>query len=178
MILAIDPGMTCGWAVVRPRTGRVIDVGLLESELDSAIARSTDRSRRVAAQGRELVAVIERHACTAIAAEQMLCHGATNAVVPQVLCWGDLIGIAVARGLALYEVVAKDWQHAIAPSTEGAVDYELVTRHIAALVVDQVGEQLAVISPSKRTHVYDAIGVGLYTALARPIRIIGARAAA
>jgi Holliday junction resolvasome RuvABC endonuclease subunit len=177
VILAVDPGLTCGWAVVRPRTGRVVDVGLLEPELDGAIGRSTDRARRIAAHGREFVAVIERHGCTAIAAEQMLCHGTMRAVVPQVLCWGDLIGIAVARGLALYEVVAKDWQHAIADAG-GAVDYELVTRRIAALVVDQVGEQLAVIAPRKRTHVYDAIGVGLYAALARPIRIIGARAAA
>jgi hypothetical protein len=177
VILAVDPGLTCGWAVVRPRTGRVVDVGLLEPPIDHGPARSTDRARRVAAQGRELVAVIERHGCTAIAAEAMLCHGTTNAVVPQVLCWGDLIGIAVARGLALYEVVAKDWQHAIL-ECEGKVDYDLVAKHIAAFVAHQVGEQLAAIAPSKRTHVYDAIGVGLYAALSRPIRIIGARAAA
>jgi hypothetical protein len=178
VILAVDPGMTCGWAVVRPRTGRVVDVGVLEPPLDSAIGRSTDRARRVAAQGRELVAAIERHGCKAIAGEQMLCHGSTRAVVPQVLCWGQLVGIAVARELELYEVSAKDWQHAIAPEADGAIDYELVSKHIAAFVADQVGEQLAAIAPSKRTHVYDAIGVGLYAALARPIRIIGARATA
>jgi Holliday junction resolvasome RuvABC endonuclease subunit len=170
--------MNCGWAVVRPRTGLVVDAGLLESDRAvSGIAKSTDWARRIAGQGRELRAVIARHGCTAIAVEQALFHGPPNAVVPQLLCWGDLIGIAVTLELALYEVLAKDWQHAIL-ECEGAIDYELVAKHILAFVAGQVGQQLAAIAPSKRTHVYDAIGVALYAALSHPIRIIGARAAA
>ena len=134
MILGVDPGMNCGWAVVRPRTGLVVDVGLLESDRAvSGIAKSTDWARRIACQGRELRAVITRHGCTAIAVEQALFHGPPNAVVPQLLCWGDLIGIAVTLELALYEVLAKDWQHAIL-ECEGAIDYELVAKHILAFV--------------------------------------------
>lgn len=177
MILSIDPGMTCGWAVVRPRTGSVVDVGLLESDRDPAPPKSADFGRRVAGQGRELRAVIARHGCTAIACEQALYHGPTNAVVPQVLGWGLVIGLAVELELELYEVTAKDWQRAMLDvGEEERVDYDLVVKQLAKFVAGQVADVIAAIAPSKRGHVYDAVGVGVYTALARPVRIIGARA--
>jgi len=171
-ILAIDPGLAnCGWAVVRPGSARLVDLGLWTSAPAPGIAVVLDRARRIAALTVVLRAVVRAHACRAIAAEEMLCHGTTNAVVPQALVWGALIGIAVGLGIALYGVEAKLWQHAMAPAHEGAVDYERVSRELAGAVPAELRARLELVPPSKRTHVYDAIGVGTYAALDRPSRV-------
>src|SRR5207253_3029561 len=108
MILAVDPGIaSCGWAVVRPRTGRVLDLGVLISKPAQGVDKSTDRARRIAWMASDLADVVEKYDCDGIAAEQMLFHGKINAVVSQLLPWCALLGLAVALDLDVLEVPAK-----------------------------------------------------------------------
>lgn len=166
MILAIDPGWKCGWAVVEPKTTRLIALGVFTSDPDKAIAKSTDRARRVAALGAELASVRDAHVCTAIAAESMLCYGAPNAVIPQVLVWGMLTRLAAEIGVGLVEVIAKDWQHAVTPGVK-KIDYDKVKRALAVLA----GRRLELIPKDLRTHALDAVGIGAFAALRSPKRI-------
>ncbi|HVK89495.1 MAG TPA: crossover junction endodeoxyribonuclease RuvC [Kofleriaceae bacterium] len=160
MILAIDPGLAaCGWAVVDPATALVAELGVLTTEPDKAIAKSTDRARRahqLAAQLAELAAV---HGCTVLAAEAMLLFGNVNAATAQVLCWGALLGVAHARGLSVVEVRAKDWQHDVVGP--GKVNYARVEKKLTK----HVGPRIGAIAKNLRTHALDAVAIGLYAAL-------------
>lgn len=167
MILAIDPGLAnCGWAVLRRGTARVIDLGILESKPDKAIAKSTDRGRRTATLVLKLRGIVQQHQCTAIAAEAMLFHGMINAVTSLLLPWGAIVGLAVCEGIDLIEVEPKEWQHAVLGSN-AAVDYQRLSNMLAIYAGDQVGVRMRTIAESKHTHVLDAVGVGLYAALTK-----------
>lgn len=168
MILAVDPGIaSCGWAVVRPRTGRVLDFGVWTSSPGVA-EKSTDRARRITNLADLLVDLAEDHDCTTIAAEQMLFHGKINAVVSQLLPWGALIGIAASLDMVLLEVPAKTWQAALLGRK---VPYDELADHLKAFAVHQAEIKLLAIAKSERTHALDAIGVGLYAALAKATRV-------
>lgn len=168
MILAVDPGIaSCGWAVVRPKTGRVVDLGVVISE-PGVGEKSTDRARRITRLADKLADVIEDHDCDAIAAEQMLFHGKINAVVSQLLPWGALLGLAAALDLDVLEVPAKVWQPAVLGRV---VPYDELADKLRAFVASQVELKLLAIARSKRTHALDAVGVGLYAALANATRV-------
>ncbi|MGE0547604.1 MAG: crossover junction endodeoxyribonuclease RuvC [Kofleriaceae bacterium] len=168
MILAVDPGLgNIGWAVVRRGTARVIDVGLLQSEPDRAIAKSTDRARRIARATTELKCIAEQHQCDTIAAESMLAHGAAAAIAANLLPWGALVALSVCIGVDLVEVTAKRWQHAVLGIDKGKVDYGALAKCLERFAANQLGPRLQQIPKNKHTHVLDAIGVGLYAALTR-----------
>lgn len=168
MILAVDPGIaSCGWAVVRPKTGRVIDLGVWTSAPGAAV-KSTDRARRITRLADKLADVIEEHDCDAIAAEQMLFHGKINAVVSQLLPWGALLGLAAALDLDVVEVPAKKWQLAMLGRS---VPYDELADHLRAFVANQAEVRLLAIPRGERTHAFDAVGVGLYAALANATRV-------
>jgi hypothetical protein len=58
-----------GWAFVAPRTGRVLELGVVHQDPDPALAKSTDRETRVHVQGARYREFVRRHGITAIAAE-------------------------------------------------------------------------------------------------------------
>lgn len=169
MILAVDPGIaSCGWAVVRPKTGRVLDLGVLVSKPAEGVDKSTDRARRIAWMADDLADVVEKYDCTAIAAEQMLFHGKINAVVSQLLPWGALLGLAAALDLDVLEVPAKTWQAAVLGRV---VSYDQLAYELRVFVANQAELKLLAIARSQRTHALDAVGVGLYASFAKPTRV-------
>lgn len=175
MILAPDPGLCdLGWSVVAPRTGRVAEVGQLHQDRDPELDESTCRARRLWRQAELLVAVIRRCRCTAIAAEAPSFGGPPKArfamAISLGLSFGDLVGIAVACGIAMYQVPPKRWQHAVLgrePGDRAAVDYDEVFRRLADFIgrTGTAAEQLAAIPPGRRNHALDSVGVGVFAAL-------------
>lgn len=168
MILAVDPGIaSCGWAIVRPKTGRVVDLGVWTSD-PTDTTKSTDRARRITRLADYLADRIDEHDCDAIAAEQMLFHGRINAVVSQLLPWGALLGLAAALDLDVLEVPAKTWQAAVLGRL---VAYDELKDSLSTFVASQAELKLLAIPRGKRTHALDAVGVGLYAALATATRV-------
>lgn len=166
MILAVDGGIAnCGWSVVTPSTGRVLDLGVWLSEPTKGVEKSTDRARRIRDLSKSLLEVIRAYGCNAIAAEQMLFHGKINAVVSQLLPWGMLLGLAEVLDLYLYEVPAKQWQPAVLGRK---VPYEKLERELARFIRGQAEAKLLAVTPSKRTHAVDSVGVGLFTVFGKP----------
>lgn len=167
MILAVDPAIaTCGWAVICPRPLQVVDFGVATTEVIEGVHKTVGNARRIAEVGRVLAIQRDAYRCTTIAAEQMLSFGVVHAVVPQALCWGVLAHLAEQRGVELLEVVAKEWQEAVSPGLsklKKAKRYPLVEAEVSAFV----GARLLRIDISLRTHVVDAIAVGLFAALRR-----------
>lgn len=171
MILAVDPGLaSCGWAVVEQTSARVIDFGVITTEPDKAIPKSTDRARRAATLARELDARAALHRCDVISAESMLLFGNVNAATSQVLCWGALIALAHVHGMGVVEVRAKDWQHAVMPGTK-KVSYPKLERALTSFV----GSRIERIEKQLRTHALDAVGIGIYTALRPVARVTATR---
>lgn len=169
MILAIDPGLaTCGWAVVTPRTGRVLALGVLLSQPDAKLDESTDRARRASVQAIALRQVARSTGCTTIAAEAMSFGGPPNArfamAVSLGLSWGVIAGLAVATGAELLEIPPKRWQHAIDPEAT-TIDYEVVFRKLSEFVAGAASTQLAAIKERHRNHAIDACGIGVFAAL-------------
>lgn len=174
MILALDPGLaTCGWAIVRPRTGRVVDLGVITSKPDEDLGKHADRVKRARDQARILFAAIEQHDVTMIAAEELSIKGRTgfNMIAAVHLSWGVITALSLGVRHGFCAIPPKTWQRAILPGT-GAIDYDEVFRRLHAFTVDQT-DKLVSIAPSRRNHALDAIGVGIFAAL----RVETARAA-
>ncbi len=170
MILAVDPGIgACGWAIVEPKTGRVLDLGLWTSERDQALDKSTDRGRRIHKLSGLLGQLVRDHQCTVVAGEQALSHGPINAVIGQVLVWGALAMLASEYSAELVEVTAKEWQHAVLPdlAPKAKVDYARIEKALAA----HIGDRLSHVPTAKRTHVFDAAAVGMFAALRRVTKV-------
>jgi len=167
VILAVDPGLQdLGWAVVEPRTGRVLDLGVVHQERDEKLAKSTCRARRLQRQAIELHRVATQQRCRSLAAEAMSFNRRRFTMALGLgLSWGGLTALAVARGLDLYELPPKRWQHAVTGAARGKVDYDDVARRIADYLHGDAAIALAGIKPVLRTHALDAVGVGIFTAL-------------
>lgn len=173
MILGVDPGLaSCGWAVVDPRTKRVVELGVITTEHDSTIAKSTDRARRMAVVARGLHELVQTYAVRTVAAEAMLLFGNVAAATAQSLCWGTLIAVAERHGCEILEVVARDWQRAVLPG-EGRIKYEGVKDKLAKFV----GARVLRFPKDLQTHALDAVGVAVYASL-RSTRRVAARAEA
>lgn len=171
MILALDPGTRhLGWAVVAPRTGRVVELGVVEQERDAGIAKSTDRAARVHVQATLYRDLVRRHAVQAIAAEAAS-FNPRRFTMAAGLCMsiGALTGVAAALDLALYELPPKRWQAAILgrdPKDRSAIDYQVVFRVLSEFVGAGVAaEQFRAITERLRNHALDAVGVGVFVAL-------------
>ncbi len=172
MILAVDPGLaTCGWSVIEPGTGRVLDIGIILSEPDPKLDDSTDRARRAFAQALALHAIAVEWKCTVIAAEAMSFGGPPNARFSMALClglsWGVLVMLAVSLYVEILEVTPKEWQHAVTGKAE-KVEYEEVFTALHAYVSGmnpEVVKKLLAIPRGKRNHPLDSVGVGVHTAL-------------
>jgi Holliday junction resolvasome RuvABC endonuclease subunit len=176
MILAVDPGLaTCGWAIVRPRTGKVVTLGVLVSSPKQHLDEWTDRSRRTAQQASFLGDIAKRHECTAIAAEAISCGGPPSARFSMgtslCLSWGVLAGIAHCMAIPLFEVPPKSWQHAIVPEVAGRIDYDAVFAKLSGFVEQQASVALWSIKKGLRNHALDAVGVGLFAAFSSAMRI-------
>lgn len=175
MILSVDPGYAaCGWAIVRPKLGIVRACGVIETARNKAVDVPTDRARRVGAVARTLLHLAREHDCKVIAAEQMQGYGAASAVAANMLPWGVLIGIAAALGIELYEVSPKQWQHAVLPGCTGKINYAELAGVLKKFTTGQAGSGLLDIETKLRTHALDAVGIGLYAALASATRILAA----
>lgn len=171
-ILALDPGLCdLGWAVVAPRTGRVVDLGTLHQGPIRGLDKSTCRATRARRQGELLSEVARRHRCALIAAEAMNFAGNKfNMVLSVGLAWGVVTGIAAARGAPLLELVPRVWQRAILgrdDADRSAVDYDEVERRLIAYIGrdSAAARQLAAIPAGRRNHARDACGVGVFIAL-------------
>lgn len=175
MILSTDGGIaTFGWAVVTPRTGRVVACGvLIQPARTDQYGVHEDRVRRASNQAAMLDRVITDHGVTRIAAEEMSFPPRSSAAakVGIGLSWGSLIGLAHGRleNTAIIVVPPKTWQRAIVPAKPGAKKsdainyaevYAALERYVdvAELGLDQVPEK-------QRIHGFDAAGAGVYAAL-------------
>lgn len=170
MILAIDGGnRTLGWAVVEPRTGRVLELGDLFQEPIAGLDDTTCRATRARNQARLFVAITKRHAITAIAAEACSLGGAPKARLAMAiginLCWGELVMLAEVLEVPLYEVPPKIWQRAIVPESAKSIDYGEVERRLTDFITGAAFNQLFAIPKARRNHALDAVGVGVYAAM-------------
>lgn len=187
VILAIDPGLAnLGWAIVRPKTGRVVDLGVICTSPNDDLGKDTDRLSRTRHLARELKGLIRRYQVEVITGEAISRPPGKSNVAASAsahLSWGVLVTLAEVLELELCEVPAKQWQHAIMPGV-AKIDYDALADAISKFLrydgkrpVDtlEVSNRLALLPRSKREHALDAVGVGIYTAL-RDARRIEARA--
>lgn len=94
MILGIDPGYAnCGWAIVEPGKGRVLNIGLVRTMKVAGLHPSADRAVRVGKLCDELAAIVRANNVTTIAAEQPLSFGAPAAIVANVQPWGAIVEV-------------------------------------------------------------------------------------
>jgi Holliday junction resolvasome RuvABC endonuclease subunit len=166
VILALDGGLAnLGYALVRPRTGAVLEIGTLTSKPTPGVADSTDRARRTLRQSGTLRGICERRAVTTLAAEAMSFGGPGRFAMAVSLClfWGAIVTLAETLNLTLLEVTPKQWQHAILGKA-GKVDYDTVFDMLSQYVTGQA-DTLNAIPKGLRNHALDAVGVGLYAAL-------------
>lgn len=172
MLLGVDPGYArCGWAVVDPRTARVVALGVILTAKDPKVSLATDRARRMAVVAKQLATIAAEHNVTAIAAEEPLGFGAAAAVAANQLPWGAIVMLAVQRDYQLHGVAAHAWQHAVLgterinPETgkRAPVDYEQVERALLSYV-DAAQISLDV-PPHLKNHALDACGIALLVAL-------------
>lgn len=169
MILAVDPGLAkCGWAIVRPGSGAIVDLGVLALDRENAYDVSTDRIQRAALQSLLFGDLIARHCVTTIIGEAVTLGGPVHIKLAMSiglhLSWGVLTALACDRGLALYEVPPKVWQHAVQPGRK-KIHYGDLERDLAKHVGPQVGAQLMCIAAAQRNHALDACGIGMLFAL-------------
>jgi len=178
VILAVDPGLNkCGWAVVRPKTGAIVELGVIVLERENAYDISTDRIQRLAVQAHILAGAVDRHGCDRVIGEAITLGGPVHIKLAMAiglhLSWGGLTELARSRGLPLFEVPPKVWEHAVQPGRD-KIDYDSLERAMAKHVGPQVGGQLACIPEGERNHALDACGIGMLLALepAKATRIV------
>lgn len=166
-ILAVDPGLCdLGWAVVEPRTGRVLDLGVVHQERNDKLAKSTCRAQRLHRQAVALHRAATTHRCSVLAAEAMSFNPRRFTMALGLgMSWGGITALGVALGLELYELPPKQWQHAVTGVAKGKVDYDDVARRLADYLHGNAAIALAGVKPALRTHALDAVGVGVFTAL-------------
>jgi Holliday junction resolvasome RuvABC endonuclease subunit len=175
MILALDGGTaSLGYAVMRPRSGAVLELGTITSKPHPGVAQTTDNARRITRAFDTLERVARTHGVITIAAEAVSLGGPPKARLSMAttlnLFWGAAIGLARQLNTDLLEVTPKEWQHAVLGRTDKVAYDEL----FAALSVYVSGQthMLNAIPQGERNHALDAVGVGLYAALtSNPTRI-------
>lgn len=188
MILAVDPGLaTCGWAIVTPRTGAIVELGTFTSDREKAFDVSTDRIQRLADQAQLFADVLGRHDCTSVIGEAVTLGGPVHIKLAMSiglhLSWGVLTELARSRSLPLYEVPPKVWQHEVQPGRK-KIDYPSLEAAMTKHVSRAVGAQLACIPKADRNHALDACAIGMLLALQpqlatrvrMPLRITSAQA--
>jgi hypothetical protein len=172
-ILAADIGLCdLGWAVVTPRTGRVVALGQLHQEPIVGVDKATCRGIRSRRSAELLIAAAREYHVTAIAAEAMLTFaGRFTMAISVGLSFEAITAIAAALGLPLLAVPPKRWQRPVVgrePGDRRAVDYAEVERRLSEYVVGGGGraaEQLEALKPGRRNHALDAVGVGVFAAM-------------
>lgn len=172
MILALDPGLaTFGWAIVQPHTGRVADCGVLLSKPQPKLTKAADRVRRANDQALLLQGLARKHSVDMVVAETMSFAPRSQAAakIGIGLSWGVAIGVATMLGVELRDVSPKTWQRAIVPAEAAENDHDAISyeRVFAALsdYLDARKFGLDTLSEANRTHVLDAVGIGVYAAL-------------
>lgn len=178
MILAIDPGVaTFGWAVVHPTSCKVHALGALIQEHDPDLADTTSLARRTHVQAREVIALVNDHHVTTIAAEAPTFSGPGRIRMAQSLSlsWGSMIAIAAMTACELVEIPAKSWERAVM-GTGTKVDYVQVFAALAEFIEGEPCDQLVAIPKRHRTHAVDAVGIGVYAALTPSATRIARRA--
>jgi Holliday junction resolvasome RuvABC endonuclease subunit len=168
MILGLDGGLgMLGYAVVRPRTGHVVELGTLTSKPAEGVDEHTDRMRRGARIGASLRGIAVRHNVTQFALETPSLGGPPKARLSMgialYLFAGVVLGLAVSLNVDVVAVTPKQWQHAIT-GEDGKVDYDVLFARLHTYVAAQ-SETLLAIPPSQRNHALDAVGVGLFASL-------------
>ncbi len=192
MILAVDPGLaTCGWAVVEPGTGRVLDLGAILSKPDANLTKQADRIVRLRHQADTLELVIAEHNCGAIAAEALSFNpfGQGQMIASLCLSWGMLVGLSSSWSIPIVDVSPKQWQHAVLgeraaqvvihtnakgkhravkrkPKVEYSEVFDALHVYVEGMSISVVQKLLA-ITKGQRNHPLDAVGVGVYASLNR-----------
>lgn len=169
MILAVDPGLSkCGWAVVHPCTGRIAELGVIVENREGVYDVSTDRIQRADRQAVVLGELVARHGCTTVIGEAITLGGPLHVKLAMAiglhLSWGVIATLARERGLRLFEVPPKVWQHATQPGRK-KIHYPSLEKAMAKHVGPQVGGQLACIAAGNRNHALDACAIGMLLAL-------------
>jgi len=181
VILALDNGLaTLGWAVVRPRTGAVVELGFVESPTDPVIDDAIDRARRAFDQAVAVAAIAKRHACRTIVGEAMSFGGPPQArlamAVSLGLSWGVLVAVAQQTGAEVFAVPPKVWQHSLTGTPDGEpIDYDALFTALVTLIAAPVRGQLDAIPKRHRNHAVDAFGIGLHAARRGAVRIAKGR---
>jgi Holliday junction resolvasome RuvABC endonuclease subunit len=197
MLLDVDPGYAkCGWAITDPANGRPVALGVIVTHAHPDVVRSvkvpgqkkrqrvgtikqsTDRARRMRVVCRRLRTIVTDwnaahpdRPITAIAVEQMLDFGAAAAVAANQLPWGAVTMLADLLDVALAEVTARTWQHAVLGTAiepgkkTPKVNYNALERAMAAFIGRHCAAALEAIDEGVRNHAIDAVGVGMLAAL-------------
>jgi hypothetical protein len=167
VILAVDTGTaTLGWALVS-RRGMVHDLGALLLKRDQARSVHDDYLRRVEKQADVLGALLP--GVTMLVGEALSFARSAKATASVSLCWGMLVALSRTRGVRLWSVPPKRWQHALlhTPARQ-PVDYDVlarrITEHVARTAAPKARSAVAALKASERTHALDAAGIGIYTA--------------
>jgi Holliday junction resolvasome RuvABC endonuclease subunit len=169
MILSVDPGLSkCGWAVVHPKTGRIAELGVIVEGRENAFDVSTDRIQRADRQAVVLGELVTRYRCTTLIGEAITLGGPLHVKLAMAiglhLSWGVLTALARERGLWLFEVGPKIWQHAAQPGRK-KIHYPSLEKAMADHVGAQVGGQLLAIAEGNRNHALDACAIGMLMAV-------------
>lgn len=177
MILGLDPGLlNLGWSIVEPGTGRVLELGVHHELSDPSVRRAEDLERRAARQSAFLHELVQRHAVTLIAAEELSFPRGPAGITALCLSWGAITGVASARGLRVASVPPKEWERAVVPTSGKRVTYEVVASLVESYVLrcgwPRALEQLGEISPSVRTHALDGVGVGVFGAVSSVVTCV------
>lgn len=177
MILAIDGGLAkLGWAVVTPRTGRVVDLGVRITEsnatLGKRIGKNEERLGRLEAHAAALREIAARWSCTSVEAEAISLPqaGGISSKAGAYLTWGMIVGLTCALGMPRpHGIAPAKWQRAVLPDDGERKHggYAAIERALAAFVGEQGAgaDALRTIARSHRNHALDACGVGVYAAL-------------
>lgn len=165
MILGLDPALlTLGWATIS-EIGQVLELGLLEQER----GETKNHAGHADVQAKFLVELVRKSRL--VAAEALSFPKGINGVSSLCLSWGVILGASAALGVPVISVRPQQWMHAASTDKAKRVDYAVLEERLHWHVNNHgalaARVALARITPSKRNHVLDAVGVGLYAFIHR-----------
>lgn len=166
-IMAIDGGLAdCGFARFDDRVERGLPRVTEGHVWRSSMKRKgpTDKVRRAMELAVHLDALVTRWSPSVVVCESMTYYRGVHANVAAGLVWGVLSATCQVRGVPLVDVRPQDWRATarrwlLLP--DGAAEAEIHVQELRQ--VPGAGSAWASVMPvSKRVHLLDAIGVGIW----------------
>lgn len=164
-VLGLDPGFaSLGWAVLDLGAPRILGLGVLRTQKESAKARLLaieDNGRRCRELYRGLVEIIDAYRPGVIAAEAMSFPRSASVAAKVAMVWGLLFAVTEARGLPLQQATpqqVKRWATGSRSCSKDDVAFEVRRRctngNASEALLDGVPSGL-------HEHAWDAAAVAL-----------------